>query len=176
MYWNYKSSPTNLDSSWSIFFLFFLAIEPVVADDPCQPDPCGPNSNPPRVVGDRCQCSCRPEMIGSPPNCRPECVINSDCPSDKACTNQKCQDPCPGLCGINANCRVNNHVPICICIAGFVGDPFSQCYKPSSKLESFFVLLLMVGLTPLSLSLKTWIRIKKINFLNGHGTGTSYNT
>ena len=156
MYWNYKSSPTNLDSSWSIFFLFFLAIEPVVADDPCQPDPCGPNSNPPRVVGDRCQCSCRPEMIGSPPNCRPECVINSDCPSDKACTNQKCQDPCPGLCGINANCRVNNHVPICICIAGFVGDPFSQCYKPSSKLESFFVLLLMVGLTPLSLSLSHW--------------------
>ena len=28
----------------------------------------------------------------------------------------------------------------------------------------------------LSHSLKTWIRIKKINFFNGHGTGTSYNT
>jgi len=60
-------------------------IEPVIADDPCDPNPCGPNSLPPRDIGGRCQCNCMPEMIGSPPNCRPECVINSDCPSDKAC-------------------------------------------------------------------------------------------
>ena len=101
--------------------------------DPCDPNPCGPNSNPPRVIGERCQCSCLPEMIGSPPNCRPECVVNSDCPSDKACINRKCQDPCPGLCGINAYCSVRNHVPICICNQGFIGDPFSQCRRPTSK-------------------------------------------
>ena len=109
-----------------------LATEAVYVD-PCDPNPCGPNSNPPRVIGERCQCSCLPEMIGSPPNCRPECVVNSDCPSDKACINRKCQDPCPGLCGINAYCSVRNHVPICICNQGFVGDPFSQCRRPISK-------------------------------------------
>jgi hypothetical protein len=115
-----------------------VAVEPVVAVDPCQPNPCGPNSNPPRVVGEQCQCSCLPEMIGSPPNCRPECVINSDCAPDKACINQKCQDPCPGLCGINAACRVRNHVPICVCNPGYIGDPFSSCYlKPSEAIKHF---------------------------------------
>lgn len=106
----------------------------MVSDDPCEPNPCGPNSNPPRVVGDRCQCSCLPEMIGSSPNCRPECVVNSDCPTDRACINRKCQDPCPGLCGINANYKVRNHVPLCLCNPGFIGDAFAQCYRPSSKL------------------------------------------
>ena len=108
----------------------YLAVPVVEEPDPCVPNPCGPNSEPPRNVGSRCQCSCLPEMIGSPPNCRPECVINSDCPSDKACINRKCQDPCPGLCGVNANCRVRNHVPICVCNQGYIGDPFSSCYRP----------------------------------------------
>ena len=112
--------------------LYILAIQPVI-EDPCEPNPCGPNSNPPRVVGDRCQCSCLPEMIGSPPNCRPECVINQDCPIDKACINRKCQDPCPGLCGINAQCNVRNHVPICICNPGFDGDPFVQCNRRTTQ-------------------------------------------
>ena len=74
-------------------------------------------------------------MIGSPFNCRPECQINADCPTDKACINRKCQDPCPGLCGVNAYCRVRNHVPICVCNPGYIGDPFSSCYlKPSTVL------------------------------------------
>ena len=107
---------------------FYLAVP--VESDPCDPNPCGPNSNPPRQIGDRCQCSCLPEMIGSPPNCRPECVVNSDCSSDKACIRRKCQDPCPGLCGVNAYCSVRNHVPICICNQGYIGDPFSQCRRP----------------------------------------------
>ena len=114
-------------------FYIFAAIEPVIADDPCDPNPCGPYSNPPRNVGDRCDCSCLPGMIGSPPNCRPECIRNSDCPTDKACRNQKCIDPCPGLCGRNAHCDVRNHIPICVCDQGFIGDPFSSCYRPTSK-------------------------------------------
>ena len=112
------------------------AIEPVVVEDPCDPNPCGPNSNPPRNLGSTCHCTCLPEMIGSPPNCRPECVVNSECPSDKACMNRKCQDPCPGLCGINAYCSVRNHVPICICNQGYIGDPFSSCYRPTTTSKS----------------------------------------
>jgi hypothetical protein len=112
-----------------------IPIEPVVADDPCNPNPCGPHSNPPRVVGDRCDCSCLAGVQGSPPNCRPECVINDDCPTDRACQNQRCQDPCPGTCGINANCRVRNHLPICACNKNYVGDPFSSCNEITSKLR-----------------------------------------
>ena len=116
--------------------VFFIA-EAVVEEeeDPCEPNPCGPNSNPPREIGGQCRCTCLPEMIGSPPNCRPECYINSDCPSDKACISRKCQDPCPGLCGVNAYCRVRNHVPICVCNQGYIGDPFSQCRRPIGKFE-----------------------------------------
>ena len=101
--------------------------------DPCNPNPCGQYSNPPRQRGDRCDCSCLQGMIGSPPNCRPECIFNPDCPTDKACQAQKCIDPCPGLCGINAYCRVRNHVPICVCNERHVGDPFSRCYVPTSE-------------------------------------------
>ena len=114
----------------------FPAILPVVEEDPCVPNPCGPNSHPPRKDGSRCHCSCLPDMIGSPPNCRPECVVNSECPSNLACINRKCQDPCPGLCGFNAYCRVRNHVPICVCNQGYIGDPFSSCRRPTSKMIS----------------------------------------
>jgi hypothetical protein len=111
-----------------------LTEEPIIAEvDPCVPNPCGPNSNQPRQLGDRCICSCLADMLGSPPNCRPECVINSDCPSDLACTSRKCQDPCPGLCGVNAYCRVRNHIPICVCNQGFNGDPFTQCVRITSE-------------------------------------------
>ena len=113
--------------------LHISATQPVVAEDPCQPNPCGSNSNRPRNLGNRCDCSCLPNMVGSPPNCRPECIFNNDCPSDKACQRQRCLDPCPNLCGSNANCRVRNHIPICVCQAGYIGDPFNGCHPTTSK-------------------------------------------
>ena len=91
-----------------------------------------------------------PEMIGSPPNCRPECVVNSDCSQELACISRKCQDPCPGLCGINAYCRVRNHVPICVCNQGYQGDPFSRCNRITSKprqdlkLEQFLIISIFI--------------------------------
>lgn len=94
--------------------------------DPCHPSPCGPNSQC-RKMNDQAVCSCLPNYMGSPPECRPECVVSSECPLDKACTNQKCLDPCPNTCGIQALCTVRNHNPICACPAGYSGDPFSQC-------------------------------------------------
>ena len=110
-----------------ITFTYILVVPVVVEDDPCVPNPCGDYSRPPQRNGNRCDCSCLPGMTGNPPNCRPECVINPDCPSDKACQNQKCIDPCPGTCGINAQCRVRNHIPICSCNRNYYGDPFSVC-------------------------------------------------
>ncbi|KAF4526820.1 hypothetical protein B566_EDAN018173, partial [Ephemera danica] len=100
--------------------------EPI--SDPCQPSPCGPNSQC-RQINGQAVCSCQPNYEGSPPNCRPECVVSSECPSNRACTNYKCRDPCPGTCGLNARCEVINHNPICSCPAGHTGDPFTRCYR-----------------------------------------------
>lgn len=67
-------------------------------------------------------------MISSPPSCRPECLISAECTLKEACIRQKCADPCPGTCGVNARCQVINHDPICSCSGGFTGDPFIQCH------------------------------------------------
>lgn len=94
--------------------------------NPCVPNPCGPNSICREVNGSP-SCTCMTNYQGQPPNCRPECAINQDCPSDKACINLKCRDPCPGSCGHNAVCSVFSHVPACTCSQGFTGDPFTSC-------------------------------------------------
>lgn len=112
----------------------FLVIrdEPVVHVMPCQPSPCGQYSQC-RVVNDHAVCSCISNYIGSPPYCKPECVVSSECAQDRTCINQKCKDPCPGTCGINARCQVVNHNPICSCNNGFNGDPFVRCIQEESK-------------------------------------------
>jgi hypothetical protein len=100
--------------------------------NPCLSSPCGPYSVC-RVVSGHAVCSCQAGHVGSPPTCRPECILSTECPQDKACINQKCVDPCPGTCGLNARCQVVNHNPICTCTLGFTGDPFVRCIKEESK-------------------------------------------
>lgn len=110
---------------------------PNVVENPCQPSPCGPYSNC-REINGHAVCSCQSNYIGSPPNCRPECIRSSECSQDKSCIEQKCKDPCPGTCGINSKCRVVNHNPICTCLDGYSGDPFVRCiYENSKKLYQF---------------------------------------
>lgn len=110
------------------FTAFYIAVADVVAvqTNPCLPSPCGPFSQC-RDVGGSPSCSCLPQYMGSPPNCRPECSINTDCASDKACINERCVDPCRGSCGLNADCRVQAHLAICRCFDGYTGDPFNSC-------------------------------------------------
>lgn len=123
---------------WSInkSNIHFIVAEPIT--NPCIPSPCGPYSQCVEVNG-HAVCSCLTNFIGSPPSCRPECTASSECSLDRACINQKCIDPCPGTCGLNARCQVTNHNPICSCSPGFTGDPFEQCMLEESK--SFFLLL-----------------------------------
>lgn len=112
---------------------FYCSIEEYLPPiDLCHPSPCGPYSECKPSNG-HAICSCIITYIGSPPACRPECVVSSDCRQSKACRNQKCIDPCPGTCGINAECQVINHSPICSCLPNFVGDPFIRCFKEDSK-------------------------------------------
>jgi len=100
--------------------------------NPCVPSPCGPNSQC-KEINYQAVCSCLQSYVGSPPNCRPECVVNSECGKPKACRNLKCVDPCLNACGSNSKCKVINHSPICSCKEGFTGDPFSSCYAIQCK-------------------------------------------
>lgn len=59
--------------------------------------------------------------------------MSTECSQDKACINQKCIDPCIGVCGLNADCRVQNHSPICACKNQYTGDPFTRCYSIPRK-------------------------------------------
>lgn len=94
--------------------------------NPCVPSPCGPNAQC-QTHGDYPSCTCLPNFYGTPPHCRPECTINGDCASNKACIRNRCADPCPGACGLNAICNVVNHGPVCTCPDRYNGDPFTSC-------------------------------------------------
>lgn len=100
---------------------------------PCTPSPCGANAQC-REQNGAGSCMCNPGYFGNPyENCHPECVVNSDCSSNKVCTRNKCVDPCPGICASNADCQVVNHAPLCTCQTGYTGDPFQRCYHVISK-------------------------------------------
>lgn len=102
--------------------------------NPCVPSPCGPNSIC-QVKQNRPVCSCVANYIGSPPYCRPECTLSSECPADKACIQEKCQNPCANTCGHNARCTVVAHSAHCSCDQGYEGDAFVGCSKVIEQSE-----------------------------------------
>lgn len=106
--------------------LFFVSSVPDIPLNPCDGNPCGPNSVC-RPHNYQAVCSCLPNYIGRPPNCRPECIMDSDCPTTLACRCDKCVSPCDGTCGPNAHCTVLYHKAHCVCNDGFTGDPYSGC-------------------------------------------------
>jgi hypothetical protein len=120
----------------TLFNFFFFLVEPVKTQ-PCNPSPCGPNSQC-REINGQAVCSCVPGYKGSPPSCRPECVVSAECAQNEACSNQKCIDPCKGTCGVGAKCSVINHNPICSCPQRYTGDPFTRC-SPIRKHLLFMV-------------------------------------
>lgn len=106
--------------------------------DPCSPNPCGSNAicNKRNGAG---SCICMHNYYGDPYiGCRPECIQNSDCPTDKACLNTKCVNPCIGTCDRNAECRVVNHSPICSCLPGYTGNALTSCHRTPDISKNFF--------------------------------------
>lgn len=105
------------------------SLEPPVLQigSPCETNPCGQYATCKNVEG-TAVCSCKQGYRGVPPYCAPECTINEDCSYDKACVREHCEDPCIGSCGVNTNCKAANHLAICTCILGHVGNPFTGCY------------------------------------------------
>ena len=106
------------------------AVQPTVSYEqvtPCIPNPCGSNALC-RELNGAGSCKCIENYFGNPyEGCRPECTLNSDCQSNRACIKNRCQDPCPGTCGQNADCQVVNHLPSCSCRIGYSGDPYRFC-------------------------------------------------
>lgn len=107
--------------------------------DPCV-GACGLNALC-NVINHKAVCSCPNGFMGSPfQQCfkeeqrdpRPECTSDSECSNDKSCINQRCLNPCiesPNICGINSDCRVQVHRPICVCREGFTGNAHQACYE-----------------------------------------------
>lgn len=111
----------------------FVSCNPIQAEgdgrqpgNPCSPSPCGPNSIC-EIKQNRPICSCVENYIGRPPYCRPECVLSNECPQDKACIREKCENPCRNTCGVNAECHVIAHSAYCNCLPGYQGDAFVGC-------------------------------------------------
>lgn len=111
--------------------------------DPCLSSPCGPHATCRSEAG-RAVCACEPGTLGAPPACRPQCVINQDCPLSRACVGGICLNPCVGSCGFNARCIVQNHQPICSCDDGYSGDPFAGCNRIESEYNINYIYILYV--------------------------------
>lgn len=100
-------------------------------------------------------CECPPGFGGNP---SVSCVLlgcrsNSDCPTNKACINNRCENPCAiHPCTDNMECNVYNHVVECACPPGYIGDVRTGCTKGKSSflhyrlvmnyLKTIFLLLL----------------------------------
>ena len=112
---------------------FVATPRPIEVIQPCNPSPCGRNAECSEQRG-AASCTCILDYIGNPYiECKPECTVNSECPNDKACINNKCKDPCPGVCGVHATCHVTNHVPQCTCDPGYAGNAFVACRRVTSR-------------------------------------------
>jgi hypothetical protein len=78
--------------------------------------------------------------VGTPPNCLPECTMDSDCSSNKLCIQSRCAEPrdsCPsGGCEPNAHCRVVNKEKICVCNNGFLNDTRLGCLASECRVNS----------------------------------------
>lgn len=115
--------------------------------DPCN-DACGDNALC-NVVNHKAVCSCPKGFMGSPYlQClkleyeslpQPECTSDGECSNDKACINQKCINPCANqgeICGLNSECHVQTHRPICICRFGFTGNAQHACIELGCRSDS----------------------------------------
>jgi len=73
---------------------------------------------------------CLPVVLPVPPGC----ISDDDCPSNEACINRLCRNPCS--CGSNAQCLVQNHRPICSCQDGYEGNPNIACHTVGCRADS----------------------------------------
>lgn len=99
----------------------------------CETTRCGPNAV--CVANNHAaQCQCPPGLFAGDPNdpvkgCSSvSCIINEDCPTDKACNRLDftCFDVCYDACGDNAICLAENHRYNCKCPPGSRPNPSAE--------------------------------------------------
>lgn len=155
---------SNLDQECTQHFsLINIVVEegrPLVQTRPCDVHPCGSNAMCSNTPTGGAKCTCPPDYVGDPyASCRPQCVINSDCPRSRSCVNNRCISPCSGACGVDSECRVANHRPVCTCREGFTGDPYNLCRpipvisKPVEQIATTFLAALLASIVPPPLAL-----------------------
>ncbi|KAK0172481.1 hypothetical protein PV328_005793 [Microctonus aethiopoides] len=55
------------------------------------------------------------------------CSNDTECLNSEKCIGKRCMDPCPGLCGIDAICKVIKHTMTCSCFKCYEGNPYIRC-------------------------------------------------
>ena len=118
-----------------------------LCQDPCASDPCGKDqlcsiidSSPLRTI--ICQCPSDSfldqnsrciQAVVTDQSLVAGCTTDDMCPSNQACRNGLCENPCD--CGPNADCRIVQHRPVCTCREGFTGDPSAICYQAGCTVD-----------------------------------------
>lgn len=104
-------------------------------ENPCERQPCQPNELC-RAYNHQPECSCLPGTQLQNSVCveyEPVCRDDSDCPTQTACINSACINPCNATqpCGVNAECKVLDTTPVrtmvCVCVEGYQGNAAVQC-------------------------------------------------
>ena len=98
-----------------------------IASDLCRSESCHSSAQCDTVAG-KALCTCPVDTVGDPytSGCRTNGTCpngNKDCPSEAACSNGRCINPCDGYCGPNTECRCTNHIPVCSCPPNFAPNP-----------------------------------------------------
>ena len=94
--------------------------------NPCQPGSC-PEGKKCQVLEHKPLCMCEKECESS----ISVCLKDRGCPSNQACINYQCVNPCEGKsCPGNTPCIVEDHIPVCkFCPPGFTVDKNYGCIK-----------------------------------------------
>ena len=63
-----------------------------------------------------------PALLGS------KCLTDTDCNTEMTCTDNSCvKATCPKPCGKNAWCQAKDHIGVCRCHQGYIGNPEIAC-------------------------------------------------
>jgi hypothetical protein len=87
------------------------------------------------VSNHKAKCSCKYSLVINQlgqltcPDRQVECRVHNDCPSNQACNNLRCKNPCSAQnCGAGKECQVLDHTAFCICTDG-CNPTASICFK-----------------------------------------------